>query len=519
MSGQSKYYMCSKMGDDDRFQDYSSLEEYNMRKKKGKRKRKPNPNLKMNPEEPKDAEEPKDLESDDSNVDAGPRENGFEDQDSTTKEGISLDGMQQMSELRWMRSESGEYSSSLPPENKEEEILEKSVELEEVEELHFQGNLEYNELALSRFAATYELEKYKKHALIIFNQEDIDDKPRHGTISDVEALTSTFEKFGFEVKDNVHHDLTKEKIFQKLDEFMKRDYTEYGCVGVVVLTHGSRYGRLRAHDIQYSEVEIINHFKVHNKPTLVTKPKFLIIQACRGSKIKPPVPVFQSARIRTDTDVDLEPYHLPEEADMLILHSCYVGTPSLRHEVDGSWFIQTLCQKIDQFAATHDLESIITEVKRVVAIDRFHLERETLRLQICQMPVLTSTLIRKLYLKKFGDKPAPDTGLVLPISGLELLPPTRKDSQMLEPGTPLLSQLSCSCFLDHFSYMRTCLKHFVEDNPDDETARLHLDLANEFDDKPDHNNAKQKMLRIIHDYLKNKAKEFEYYKYLYLYNK
>lgn len=488
-------------------EDYLNINEDYNRKKKGKRKRKSYQNLKINIE----GSECKDPESEESNVDAAPMENENEEDGNSSKDRVAFDGIIQLEGSRWIRT--AEVVPQHAPLDKEA-LVEEKQQLQEPEEY-----LEpFNEKALSRFAPTYELEKYKKHALIIFNQEDIDDKPRHGTISDVGALTNTFEKLGFEVKENVHHDLTKEEIFQKLDKFMKQDYTEYGCVGVAVLTHGSRYGRLRAQDKQYSEMEIINRFKGHNKPTLVTKPKFLIIQACRGTKIKPPVPVLQSAKMRTDTaDTDLEPYHLPEESDMLILHSCYVGSQALRHEVNGSWFIQTLCHKIDQFAATHDLESIITEVKRAVAIDRFQIERKTLPVQICQMPVLTSTLIRKLYLKKFGDPSPLDEELVVPSN---LLSSTRKDSQSLDPSTPLLPQFGpCYCFLDHFNYMRECLRHFVEDNPDDSTGRLQLDLADEFDDRVEHNTAKQKMLRVVHDHLKNKAKDYEYYKYLYLIEK
>lgn len=81
-------------------------------------------------------------------------------------------------------------------------------------------NVLYNTRALSKYAATYELENFEKNALIIFNQVNVDgySKPRHGTEKDVEALRNTFEKFGFEVVE--HRDFTKEKIFSELKTCM-----------------------------------------------------------------------------------------------------------------------------------------------------------------------------------------------------------------------------------------------------------------------------------------------------------
>lgn len=75
---------------------------------------------------------------------------------------------------------------------------------------------EINTNALPKDARTYELEKFKKNALIIFNQENIDgyQLPRYGTEKDVAALTNTFENFGFEVVE--HKDYTKDEVFKEL---------------------------------------------------------------------------------------------------------------------------------------------------------------------------------------------------------------------------------------------------------------------------------------------------------------
>lgn len=407
-----------------------------------------------------------------------------------------------------------------PTENLGSKEANKIIYGEPVEEQLPEQTLLLNTRALSKFAMTYELEKFEKNALMIFNQENVDGHQRRlGTEKDVESLTRTFENFGFEVVE--HKDLTKDEVFRELKTFTDRDFTDYGCVAVAVLTHGSNDGLLRAKDQQYSEIEIINHFKVLNRPTLVTKPKIIIIQACRGTKIVPGAPVFLSGKVRKDVDEELEPYILPVEADMLILHSSYGGSPSHRNELHGTWFIQALCNKINTMAPTEDFESIITEVKRDVAINKQHEEynKKTLQLDINkQMPVTTSTLIRKLFLRKFGETVVPS--LTLHDAKRESISSESRnevhDNAM--PITPLLVQFGpCSCFLDHYNYMRTCLKYFIDENPNDETAQNFLEIANTFEEGVEFNTAKAKMSKAISKHLMSKARSCQHFKYLYFY--
>lgn len=56
------------------------------------------------------------------------------------------------------------------------------------------------------------------------------------------------------------------------------DFTDYGCVVIVVMTHGGENGLLMAKDEEYSEQEILQYFKHRQKSTLVTKPVVVIIQ-------------------------------------------------------------------------------------------------------------------------------------------------------------------------------------------------------------------------------------------------
>lgn len=96
------------------------------------------------------------------------------------------------------------------PQRKEELKNQTSVEEEPKEE-------RTNTKPLAHNAPTYELEKFEKNALIIFNHVNIYGyDPRAGTDKDVEALEKTFKSFGFEVQ--VENDLKKDALFEKLKE-------------------------------------------------------------------------------------------------------------------------------------------------------------------------------------------------------------------------------------------------------------------------------------------------------------
>ncbi|XP_038218602.1 caspase-3-like [Zerene cesonia] len=396
-----------------------------------------------------------------------------------------------------------------PPEYEEKES-EQEVDEGEFEVEVFDNNV-FNHRALSKYATTYELEKFEKNVLIIFNQENIFGyKPRLGTEQDVRELESTFSRFGFEVE--IHKDYTREEIFQVLDSFKRRDFTDYGCVAIAVLTHGTRDGILRARDQQLTEFDIIDALKTHNKPTLITKPKLLIIQACRGARDIQGVVVGRSAKIRRDIDDDFNPYTLPVEADMFVLHSSYMGNPSHRDEINGSWLIQTLCHKIKQLSPKHDLEHIIIEVKREVAIDKYHEEynRRTLEIDTNkQIPVVTSTLIRKLYFKRFGE----ETNAISHTDSNVV----QSRNEVLDASSPVSLEFGpCLCFLDYYAYIKNCLRLFLDKNPEDATAQSFFEISESFDDNFEFNSAKEKMTKAICNHLSIYARDFEFYKYLYI---
>lgn len=187
-------------------------EEYVVRKRRGKKKGKGNMNLKTNQvptTEDSDANM-EELENDDEKSinDVQPLKivnNNFDyqnaDEDmSDCLSRVSVDGvMKAPPQIQIIEPEPYDKNKVYSP----------SISQEEPE------IIQYNIRALSKHAVTYELEKFEKNCLIIFNQENVDGfKPRHGTEKDVQALKSTFRNYGFEVKE--HKDFTKDEVFREL---------------------------------------------------------------------------------------------------------------------------------------------------------------------------------------------------------------------------------------------------------------------------------------------------------------
>lgn len=378
------------------------------------------------------------------------------------------------------------------------------VEGEDVDENKTNVALLYNKKALLKTASTYQLEEFESNVLLIFNQVNfVSHDKRLGTEKDVEALTKTFEQIGFTVE-TPFTDKTEEEIKAILSDFTSKDLSDYGCIAVAVLTHGSENGMLMAADVSYPEQMIVDYLKVGRNPTLVTKPRIVIIQACRGEGSIVGVNVLEPCTlVFRDSMKKPEPYTLPMESDILVLHSCYAGNPAHRTN-EGSWFIKTLCEEIDRLAATEDLESIITVVKRRVAIDKTDKKYDTITMEHLnnkQMPVSTSTFTRKLYLRKNKND---STNSEVDCS--EIVECTPQETANVP--------MRCDCSWNRFDSMVNCLRKYVDAKPDDNTAADYLQLAEPLLEGSQNVTVKSRLIKIISKHLSYQLNA-PYLEYLY----
>jgi len=211
-------------------------------------------------------------------------------------------------------------------------------------------------------------------ALIIEIEEFVNnvEKPRIGSHVDTENLLKLFQQLHF--KADHKKNLTRPQFLAVLREFANnQDHREKDMMILAVLSHG-RDGQIIASDGLVVETEdIYAKFNNSNCPLLQGKPKFFIVQACRGDDTDVSFPenveMFSDLtpkrnlkRQRGDYDTVPIPTYgelntaRPTWEDMIIAYSTIPGFTSQRDHQSGTWFIQALVETFMNHA--HDRELI-----------------------------------------------------------------------------------------------------------------------------------------------------------------
>jgi len=253
----------------------------------------------------------------------------------------------------------------------------------------------------------YDLSRGKKLA-IIFNHENFKRErmnPRRGTDKDCHVIKNTFEQLGFQVQQ--HDDLTSDKIEKELDKIEKQQ--DLSCLALFILTHGEKKGTIYTYDDELNlNKDIIDRILPTKCKQLAGKPKLIFIQACAGSETDAGTVVygsqpecFPATRGKAQSRLSLieEPaiYCIPNYADLLVFQASYKGHFAFRSS-SGSWFIQTVCEVIDESGDNEDLSSVLTRAARKISQRKSNTTARELD-QKMQMPMRQDTLIRKVYLK------------------------------------------------------------------------------------------------------------------------
>ena len=91
--------------------------------------------------------------------------------------------------------------------------------------------------------------------------------------------------------------------------------------------------------------DIPSAFNGEHCPALLGKPKVFFIQACQGHSLQPGY-VMDDLTFERQGQDSPQLVFIPAEADFLVAMATVEKYQAVRHTVNGSWFIQSLCEQL-----------------------------------------------------------------------------------------------------------------------------------------------------------------------------
>lgn len=254
-------------------------------------------------------------------------------------------------------------------------------------------------------AAEYKTSHQRRGLALIFNHEyffwHLKLPERRGTLADRENLKRCLAGLGFEVRcfDNLKAGEVLEEIHNASTE---HPHDDADCFMCIFLSHGED-DHVYAHDAKIKIQDLTNMFRGDKCPGLIGKPKIFIFQACRGDKHDDPVLARDGVDSKTEesdineTEMDAAAvYTLPAGADFIMCYSVAEGYYSHRETVNGSWYIQDLCEMIQKHGSSLEFTELLTLVNRKVSHRRVDVCKDIHAIGKKQIPCFASMLTKKL---------------------------------------------------------------------------------------------------------------------------
>ncbi|XP_041839299.1 caspase-6-like [Melanotaenia boesemani] len=253
-------------------------------------------------------------------------------------------------------------------------------------------------------AEEYKMRNKRRGLALIFNQERffwrLGLNDRHGTNADRYNLEKRLLELNFEVRsfDNYR----QVEVLEKIQEAAKDDHSDADCFLLVFLSHGEN-DHVYTYDDKISIQDITSMFKGDKCKSLVGKPKIFIIQACRGDKHDNPVTpcdAVDNEVLANTVVVDASAVHtLPAGADFIMCYSVAEGYYSHRETINGSWYIQDLCEILQRFGDSLEFTELLTLVNRKVSMRSVGNCTDRSAIGKKQVPCFASMLTKKLYFR------------------------------------------------------------------------------------------------------------------------
>jgi len=246
---------------------------------------------------------------------------------------------------------------------------------------------------------------------------------------------------GLEFDVAVHRNLHLAAFFKVITEFCcNKMHKEADMTVVVILSHG-KDGVVYASDGQSINMEYIyEFFNNRNCPNLMGKPKFFIVQACRGDRPDQGVEEeerneahgqakkrraealdgiagdigdvcrarFPSTNVKVPTTLEsnlISHCLRPTWEDMIIAYSTIPGYASLRDHQHGTWFVQSLVEVF----MTHSHDTELVDLLRMTSERLSHFTNEQGEKQTCNVEM--RHLYKRIYFNP-GLRGPPGAALV-----------------------------------------------------------------------------------------------------------
>ncbi|KAL7403938.1 hypothetical protein ABVT39_007491 [Epinephelus coioides] len=253
-------------------------------------------------------------------------------------------------------------------------------------------------------AKEYKMDNIRRGLALIFNQERFNWRlglnDRHGTEADGKNLEKRLTELKFEVR--AYDDLGKKDVEDRITEAAEADHSDADCFLLVFLSHGND-DHVFAKDGKIPIQDITSLFKGDKCRSLVGKPKIFIFQACRGDKHDDPVTACDAVDSVLKTNevvVNASGVHtLPAGADFIMCYSVAEGYFSHRETIKGSWYIQDLCELLQEYGNSLEFTELLTLVNRKVSMRSVEKSRDRNAIGKKQVPCFASMLTKKLYFR------------------------------------------------------------------------------------------------------------------------
>lgn len=211
---------------------------------------------------------------------------------------------------------------------------------------------------------------------------------RIGSDEDVKRLTKSWESLGFKVViyTNLNHNDTLLKIRLAATTMVS---PEHSVFALCLLTHGAKGCVFAADGVGIDIENIEKMLYVSEAPDLAGKPKIIFIQACQGED---KLFLLKHNQLQHDGPRPPASSTSPDKSDMFVHCSTVPNFASYRDPFVGTWFIQCLCDHLDQQDGDFDFVALCLRVNGEVGRKTFG--------NFGQMPEVTTCFTKSLFLRK-----------------------------------------------------------------------------------------------------------------------